>query len=231
MKDADFMVRAKKAGAIFGAWLANHWLTVSVLLVSATQTFALFFSLAPQYIWLAPLAVCVLEGGFLYWRWREYTADLADGSLADVEKNAQEKIANRMVYVTLLLSVLTMLAGAVVELAESDLVAVMAVPSNANVLGLIAIGGVFVICGLHLYYDWQYRRASPLAAIERDYRQLKRSVEADGRKKVLQARNRHLTETFDKNADGMGKAMASRDFGHAYASEMKAINPSTGDEE
>jgi len=76
MKNTDALDKAKEQALRFGKFLADHWMTVVILGVSSTQTYSLVNGFAPDWaFWLPALGVCLMEGGYLYWRWREYEAD------------------------------------------------------------------------------------------------------------------------------------------------------------
>jgi hypothetical protein len=185
---------------------------------------------APEWAgWLPALGVCLMEGGFLYWRWREYEADpLEDGK---TNTNKQEEIANRMVYLTLIASVLTMLAGALLEIAKSDLAYILTIPNMENVFGLFAVFAIFVLAGAHLYADWQYRRNDPDASQERGFREQtrlllrqKRQAEIEGAEIVAKGRNAELRRMFAEKGQGMGQTQAFEEF-EALANKA---NPTRG---
>lgn len=210
---AKFLVDVKR----FFVYVFDHWMTLVVLAVSATQTYYLVARFAPVWAtWLASLGVCLMEGGFVYWRWREYEADIADGDLADKQKNKQEAIANRMVWITLLTSVFTMLAGAFMEIAESDLAGLLSDPFIANTAGLLAIVAIFLLAGLHLYHDWQYRRYDPDVVMERGWRAEQRKMdrerhkaELEGEGIVLNGRNAQLREFYGQKGQAIGRGQAN----------------------
>jgi len=82
---SEFMDKSR----LFGGYLLDHFIQLVVVAVSATQTYYLISSVAPQWaLWLPVFAVLLMEGGYLFWMWREFEADIADGSLSDKEKNA-----------------------------------------------------------------------------------------------------------------------------------------------
>ena len=209
---------------MFADYLKDHFIQLVVVGVSATQTFFLVSQIAPNWAtWLPILGVLLMEGGYLFWMWREFEADISDGSLADIEKNAQEKIANSMVYVTLGLSVLTMLAGGLLEIAQSDLLAILAVPQFANIVALIAIGGIFVLAGIHLFADWRYRRADPDIALDRVHRMKMRGLRRkqqgavlDGEEEVTEEEIEHTQKLYTANKKQLGQGRAKENFVGKY---------------
>lgn len=208
----------------FGVYLVDHFIQLVVVGVSATQTYFLVNQIAPRWAtWLPLLGVLLMEGGYLFWMWREFEADIADGSLRDVEKNAQEKIANRMVYVTLFLSVLTMLAGGLLEIAQSDLLAVLQIPVLANWLALGAISGIFLLAGIHLFADWRYRRADPDVSLDRIHRaemrrlrRMKQQAFLSGEEKVTEEEVQHTRELYIANKKQLGQGRANDQFQGRY---------------
>lgn len=211
----------------FGYYLQDHFIQLVVVAVSATQTYFLVSQIAPRWAsWLPILGVCLMEGGYIFWMWREFEADIADGSLADVEKNEQEKIANSMVYITLGLSVLTMLAGGLLEITKSDLASYLQVPVLANWAALLAISGIFVLAGVHLFYDWRYRRADPDVALNREHRAKMRKIgrerllaELEGEEKVTAEEVKHSRALIDQNKQRIGETRANTNFARSYSSE------------
>jgi hypothetical protein len=229
-KKVDFGSEVSDTGKMFGTFLVDHFIQLVVVGVSATQTFFLVSQIAPNWAtWLPLLGVLLMEGGYLFWMWREFTADIADGSLKDIEKNAQEKIANRMVYITLGLSVLTMLAGGLIEIAQSDLLAVLAVPQFASLVGLIAISSIFVLAGIHLFADWRYRRADPDVAIDRVHRMKMRQMRRrqqeailGGEEKVTEEEVIHTQELYTANKRTLGQTRAKEEFTGRYENTFAA---------
>ncbi len=231
----DFGAEMSDTGKEFGKFLLDHFIQLVVVGVSATQTYFLVSQIAPKWAhWLPPLGVLLMEGGYLFWMWREFEADIADGSLKDIEKNAQEKIANKMVYATLGLSVLTMLAGGLLEIAQSDLLAVLANQGLANSLALVAISSIFVLAGIHLFADWRYRRADPDEALDRIHRmkmrQLRRLQQGailGGEEKVTQEEVQYTQQLYDANKDRLGRGRANETFQNQYGIEEESvtINP------
>lgn len=228
----DTLEKMKKEAVIFGRYLIDHWMTVVILAVSATQTYYLVSTFAPSWAWwLAGLGVCLMEGGFLYWRWREYEADPLDLD-GKANTNKQESIANVMVYLTLCASVLTMLAGASLEIGKSDLAYILqTLPGLENYLGLGAVVCIFLLAGGHLYADWQYRRNDPDAKLEREYRENLRKLERSRRKAniegeeiVMRGRNEELRRLYDANGENMGRDRAAEEF-QAIANKK---NPTSG---
>jgi hypothetical protein len=206
------------------SYVGDHFIQLVVVAVSATQTYYLVSQIAPRWaMWLPGLGVLLMEGGYMFWMWREFEADIADGSLKDIEKNAQERIANRMVYITLGLSVLTMLAGGLLEIAQSDLLELLAVPVWANVVALIAISGIFVLAGIHLFADWRYRRADPDVFLERDHRKTMRELRRK-RDRAAMTGEEQITDEEIKTAQGLynskkeeiGRQRAQDDFGQRF---------------
>lgn len=238
-KKTDFGAEMSDSSREFGRFLLDHFIQLVVVGVSATQTYFLVSQIAPGWAtWLPVLGVLLMEGGYLFWMWREFEADIADGSLKDIEKNAQEKIANRMVYVTLSLSVLTMLAGGLLEIAQSDLLAILAIPQFANIIALVAISGVFVLAGIHLFADWRYRRADPDVALDRIHRMkmrglYRRQQEAvlGGEEKVTEEEVLHTQELYTANKGKIGQSRANEKFNNQHErifageSESVSINP------
>ena len=229
----DTLEIVKSKAFDFGKYLLDHWMTVVILGVSATQTYYLVNKFAPEWaLWLPALGVCLMEGGYLYWRWREYEADPVDDGKTNTNK--QESIANVMVYLTLSASVLTMLAGASLEISQSDLAYILqTVPNMENYLGLFAVICIFLLAGGHLYADWQYRRNDPDAIMEREFRENERQLERDrrkanidGQKIVMEGRNNELRRLYGANGENMGRSKAAEDF-EAIANKPKT-NPQTG---
>lgn len=221
---ADFGIEATDSIQAFWSYLVDHFIQLVVVGVSATQTYFLVSQIAPQWArWLPILGVLLMEGGYLFWMWREFEADIADGSLKDIEKNAQEKIANRMVYVTLSLSVLTMLSGGLLEIAKSDLLAYLSVPIFANWLALAAISGIFILSGIHLFADWRYRRADPDVALDRVHRfkmrELRRKQQGailTGEEKVTEEEVQHTQQLYTTNKRALGENRANEQFKSRY---------------
>jgi len=227
----DALDRAKKQASQFGKFLIDHWMTVVILGVSSTQTYFLVSTFAPEWaLWLPALGVCLMEGGYLYWRWREYEADpLEDGK---TNTNKQEEIANIMVYLTLFASVLTMLAGATIEIANSDMAYLLTIPNMETYLGLAAVVCIFLLAGAHLFADWQYRRNDPDAKLEREFRgeereltREKRLAEIDGQKIVMKGRNAELRRLYGEKGTDMGVIDATNEF----AEIANKKNPTGGD--
>lgn len=220
---------------MFWDYLKDHFIQLVVVGVSATQTYFLVSQIAPGWAtWLPILGVLLMEGGYLFWMWREFEADISDGSLADIEKNAQEKIANRMVYITLGLSIVTMLAGGLLEIAQSDLLAILAVPTFANIVALIAIGGIFVLAGIHLFADWRYRRADPDIALDRVHRmkmrELRRKQQGavlDGEEKVTEEEVDHTKQLYSSNKRKLGQDRAKENFVGKYENVYAQTNEQT----
>jgi uncharacterized Tic20 family protein len=218
----------------FGKYLLDHWMTVVILGVSATQTYYLVSTFAPAWaLWLPALGVCLMEGGYLYWRWREYEADPLDID-GKQNTNKQESIANVMVYLTLGASVLTMLAGAALEISQSELAYILkTIPDMETYLGLFAVVCIFLLAGGHLYADWQYRRNDPDAVMERNFRESERELERarrkaniEGQKIVMEGRNNELRRLYDANGANMGRSKAAEEF-EAIANKPKT-NPQSG---
>lgn len=216
----DTMEIVRTKALDFGRYLLDHWMTVVILGVSATQTYFLVSTFAPDWaLWLPALGVCLMEGGYLYWRWREYEADPLDVQGKGVS-NAQEGIANVMVYLTLGASVLTMLAGAALEIGQSDLAYILqTVPNLETYLGLFAVTCIFLLAGGHLYADWQYRRNDPDAVMERNFREEERKLtrdrrraNIDGEKIILIGRNEELRRLYGANGANMGRDKAVKEF-------------------
>lgn len=229
-KKTDFGSELSDVGKGFGAYLLDHFIQLVVVAVSATQTYFLVSQIAPRWaLWLPLLGVLLMEGGYLFWMWREFEADIADGSLRDIEKNAQEKIANRMVYVTLALSVLTMLAGGLLEIAQSDLMALLSVPELANLVALIAISGIFVLAGIHLFADWRYRRADPDVHLDRihraEMRRLRRQQQQavlHGEEQVTQEEVKHTERLYADHKGRIGNQRANDNFENRYEARQFA---------
>jgi len=230
----DTMEKVKAKALDFGRYLLDHWMTVVILGVSATQTYFLVSTFSPEWaLWLPALGVCLMEGGYLYWRWREYEADPLDVQGKGVS-NKQEEIANVMVYLTLGASVLTMLAGAALEIGQSDLAYILqTVPNLETYLGLFAVTCIFLLAGGHLYADWQYRRNDPDAVMERNFREEERKLtrdrrraDIDGEKIILTGRNEELRRLYGANGANMGKNKAAEEF-EALVNSRKQ-NPTKG---
>ena len=219
----------------FGARLLDHFIQLVVVAVSATQTSYLVSIIAPQWAaWLASFAVLLMEGGYLFWMWREFEADMADGDLSDKEKNAQERIANRMVYITLGLSALTSLAGGFLEVANSDLAMLLTqFPALASYLAIAAISGIFILGVIHLFADWHYRRSDPDIALDRVHRANVRRLARDrqqavydGEELVTGEQVQHTRRLYTDNKTRLGQAQAKDEFEqrYQYASDIDA-NP------
>ncbi len=216
----DSMEIVKQKALDFGKYLLDHWMTVVILGVSATQTYFLVSTFSPDWaLWLPALGVCLMEGGYLYWRWREYEADPLDAQGKGVS-NKQEEIANVMVYLTLGASGLTMLAGAALEIGQSDLAYILqTVPNLETYLGLFAVTCIFLLAVGHLYADWQYRRNDPDAVMERNFREEERKLTRDrrradieGEKIILTGRNEELRRLYGANGANMGRDKAVKEF-------------------
>jgi hypothetical protein len=226
----DAMTEAKKTLERLGRYIVDHWITVIILGVSSTQTYYLVNLFAPKYAsWLPALGVGLMEGGFLYWRWREYEADPIDDG--KINTNKQEFIANIMVYATLFASVVTMLAGAALEIANSDLAYILTIPNMDNLLGMFAIAFIFLLAGAHLFADWQYRKHDPDGAQERAYREQtrllarqKREADIEGQKIVLAGRNAELKRRYSEQGAEIGRGQASAEFEEL----VKTANPKQG---
>lgn len=229
----DTLEKVKNSAFDFGRYLLDHWMTVVILGVSATQTYYLVSTFSPDWaLWLPILGVGLMEGGFLYWRWREYEADPLDIQGKGVS-NSQEGIANAMVYLTLFASVLTMLAGATLEIANSDLAFILTIPDMETYLGLASVIAIFLLAGGHLYADWQYRRNDPDAVMERGFREDVRKLERDrrkanieGEKIVMDGRNNELRRLYNANGENIGKGKASDEFERIANKANK--NPQSG---
>lgn len=215
----------------FMSYAMENWITIVVLVLSATQTFTLVDYFAPEWaIWLPFVGVAMMEGGFLYWKWREMEADAADGSIDDVEKNEQEKKANFMVYVTLGMSVVTMLAGALLEVGQSALSQYLSAPGMTAFMGWIAITGIFVLAGLHLFMDWQYHRTDPDVKMAREHRAAMRKA---GRQQLMAQQQAEITiasktaqrtkDLTDEKADVLADQRATKQWQKAYASDVPVI--------
>ena len=229
----DTLEIVKNKAFDFGRYLADHWITVIILGVSSTQTYYLVSTFSPDWAsWLPLLGVGLMEGGYLYWRWREYESDPLDLQGKGVS-NKQEGIANIMVYLTLGASVLTMLAGAALEVANSDIAFILAIPDMEMYLGLFAVTCIFLLAGGHLYADWQYRRNDPDAVMERNFREESRKLtrdrrraDIDGEKIILNGRNEELRRLYGANGANMGKNKAAEEF-EVLVNSRKA-NPPKG---
>lgn len=230
----DTLEKVRAKALDFGRYLLDHWMTVVILGVSATQTYFLVSTFSPDWaLWLPALGVCLMEGGYLYWRWREYEADPLDID-GKGNTNKQEEIANVMVYLTLGASVLTMLAGAALEIGQSDMAYILqTIPDMDTYLGLFAVTCIFLLAGGHLYADWQYRRNDPDAVMERNFREEERKLtrdrrraDIDGEKIILTGRNEELRRLYGANGANMGKNKAAEEF-EALVNARKA-NPPKG---
>lgn len=203
----------------FAKYLFDHWMTVVILCVSATQTFYLVDIFNPEWAaWLPFLGVCLMEGGYLYWRWREYEADPLDVQ-GKGNSNKQEEIANWMVYITLASSGFTMIAGAFLEIANADVQIFLSDPGFANMMGLFAIALIFLLAVAQLYADWQYRRYDPDAVLAREYRKAERELDRErwkadheGQKIVMRGRNQRLSAMYSEKGEGIGARQAEAEF-------------------
>lgn len=164
-------------------YIKEEWIKVMGLALSATQTFVMVHYFAPEWAWWLPyVAIVLLEGGVPYWQWREEEADMADGSVEDSKRNEQEKIANAMIWICLLLIGVTVMAGVFIEVTESRLSEILVInPSLMNVFGWTSLTGIFTLVVLHVFADWRYKRADPVLMIERDSRQKERAIDKERR--------------------------------------------------
>jgi len=239
MKKIDAGKEVSESIGTFWGFLMDHFIQLVVVGVSSTQTFFLIQTIAPDWaVWLPVFAVLLMEGGYLFWMWREFEADISDGSLADVDMNEQERIANRMVYITLALSVLTMLAGGFLEIAQSDLSSILAsFPVLANWLALGAIAGIFILGGIHLFSDWRYRRADPDVALSRMHRanmrklsRQRQEVHAKGEESVTLEEVKHTADLYNQNKQKIGTQRANQAFSssNSYAKDVDQVDPTNG---
>jgi hypothetical protein len=215
----------------FWCWLSfnvrENWIVNGSLVLSATQTYALFAHIAPRFFWLPFAAIALIEGGVKYWQWREYEADAADGSIGDTSKNAQETIANAMVWATVGTSIVTMFGGLFAEIASADVLAIVADETLSNWAALISVGFVFVLLAAHIVADWQYRSSDPEVIVEREFRQREaatkareRRAELLGRSEIANKKIEHYERMIAANKDNLGRDQAAQSFQKSYALEV-----------
>lgn len=201
-------------------YVKANWIKLLVLIASATQTYSLVGYVAPEWAWWLPLiGVLLMEGAVPYWQQFEEMADIADGVKDDVKKNAQERLANVMVWLTILMSAVTMVAGAVIEVADSEKLSKFMKPDAGTTafLGWLAIIGIFLLGTVHLIAHWQYKRLDPALIIARENRQAVRSMQREtmrainkGNQDVLKHERREIRQSFRTNAKKMGKTRARK---------------------
>ena len=231
------LLKTGKYGLLrFGSYVRENWITVGMLAVSATQTYTLVSVFAPGYaFWLPALGVMLMEGGFLYWKWREQEADpLEDGK---PDTNEQEKIANIMVYVTLFVSIVTMLAGLFVEIANSEIAyytewIVYGDMNVGNALAVVSMAFIFLLGAGHLFADWQYKKNDPQAILEREWRiearalaRSKRQADIEGQKIIMRGRNNELRRLYGEQGEALGALDATDEF-RTIANPTKGGNSS-----
>lgn len=213
-------------------WVKYNWLKAMVLIASATQTFALIHFFAPEWaFWLPYIGVMLMEGAIPLWQEREENADAADGSIDDKEKNAQERIANGMIWVCIFMSAITMVGGALVEVSTSQMTDIL--KPNAQVtsaMGWASIVGIFLLGSLHLVFDWRFRRADPFRKLEREHRAALRAFERKRRKAVLDGEEltiktelNHLRHLYRQGARSIGRSRAEEMFADDTG-DLKTVN-------
>ena len=197
-------------------YLLVHWIKIIVLVASATQTYALIKFFAPAWAWWLPIiAVLLTEGATPFWQWRESEADAADGSVDDKEKNKQERIANGMVWTGLVAVCSTMVAGALIEVSNSEQLSAILKPNESvtGALGWIAIIGVFLFGAIQMWADWQYKRADPMLMIQRENRATMRTLDRR-RMQAIYRGEEHTTKiearTISRNYRTLGKKIGTK---------------------
>lgn len=200
-------------------YILEHWIKMIVLVVSSTQTFSLVKFFAPTWaFWLPYVAVLLIEGATPYWQYREAEADAADGNVDDKVKNKQETIANRMVWVGLVAVCLTMIAGALIEVSNSEVLSSILKPNESvtGLFGWLAIIGVFLFGAIQMYADWQYRRHDPKMSMAREHRaelrtldrQRQRTINA-GEQFTMKYEAAELRRGYNRNAKKVGSQRAN----------------------
>jgi hypothetical protein len=195
-------------------YVKEQWIKLIVLVMSATMTFSLLNYLAPPWAWWLPyIAILLVEGSIPFWQIRELNADAADGDVEDEEKNAQEKLANAMVWTGLTLMVVTMIGGALIEVGDSEVLSKVLKP-NAGVTGFMgwsSLIGVFIFGAIQVWADWQYKRLDPMNELMREGRARMRKLDRtnqrailQGEEKVTKAAVRNIRKEFNKIAPVAG---------------------------
>jgi hypothetical protein len=195
-------------------YVKEQWIKLIVLVMSATMTFSLLNYLAPAWAWWLPyIAILLVEGSIPFWQIRELNADAADGDVEDEEKNAQEKLANAMVWTGLTLMVVTMIGGALIEVGDSEVLSKVLKP-NAGVtrfMGWSSLIGVFIFGAIQVWADWQYKRLDPMNELMREGRARMRKLDRvnqrailQGEEKVTKAAVRNIRKEFNKIAPVAG---------------------------
>jgi uncharacterized membrane protein len=176
---------------------------------------------APEWaFWLPFVAIAVMEGGVIMWEYLEEVADMADGNVEDTEKNAQERIAAFMVWVSLAMSGLTMIAGVFIEVTQSRLSEMLTPnPALLNFFGWAALTGIFLLVTLNLFMEWRYKRSDPIRIMERENRQkermanrLARQAELEGQVRIAQKEAEFLRKRYKRASTRIGYGKAKERF-------------------
>lgn len=206
-------------------YIIAHWIKIIVLVVSATQTFSLIKFFAPVWAWWLPIvAVLLTEGATPFWQWRESEADAADGNVDDIEKNKQERIANSMVWTGLIAVSTTMIAGALIQVSNSEVLSAILKPNEqiTGALGWLAIVGVFLFGSVQMWADWQYKRNDPMLTLERENRANMRlltrrrtSAIYRGEERTTKVEARTITQNYNKQSKSLGAKRGNERFQRA----------------
>ena len=204
-----------------GGWFRDHYILLGGLALSSTQTFVMVDFFAPEWaFWLPFVAIAVMEGGVIMWEYLEEVADMADGDVEDTEKNAQERIASFMVWVSLGMSGPTMIAGVFVEVTQSQLAEILSPnPALLNFFGWISLTGIFLLVTLNLFMEWRYKRADPIRILERENRQkeraanrIARTAELEGQVNIARKEAEFLKKRYKRSATRIGYGRAKDRF-------------------
>lgn len=227
MNDDLFSRIGKSITGFFGKlfpWLFNEirtdWIRLSILTLSATQTFYLFDQIRPTWaFWLPFAAVALMEVGTIFWIWRENVANDRTDAKGKVV-HTQENIANAMIWTCLGTSGLTMIAGALLEITNSKLSEFLKVnPAITSFVGWVAIVAVFLLGLGEMVMDWQYRRADPELEMEKAHRGLKRELLRKRKETALRAENKvidhanaYLDKKYARHSRVIGQRRAAEEF-------------------
>jgi hypothetical protein len=222
-------------------YIVEHWIKIIVLIASATQTYSLIKFFAPAWAWWLPVvAVLLTEGATPFWQWREAEADAADGNVDDVEMNKQETIANGMVWTGLVAVCVTMIAGALIQVSNSEVLSRILKPNEAvtGALGWTAIVGVFLFGAVQMWADWQYHRADPMLTLERENRAKMRLLNRRrtaaiyrGEERTTKFEARAITKNYNTQSKVLGAKRGNERFRKATAASNTDNETGNGDNE
>lgn len=216
------------------AYITQNWIKLIVLIASSTQTFALLSYVAPPWAWWLPyIGILLIEGSIPFWQVKEYNADMADGNLEDTEKNAQEKLANKMVWSGLVVMAVTMIAGLFIEVSDSEKLSAILKPDERTTafISWVSMIGIFLFGAVQVYADWQYKRKDPFLLLEKEKRAGQRALTRKqirtinkGEEEIQKHQTRATIRSYREAGKRIGTARAEK---HMKTVELQG-NPADG---